>query len=81
MRTEDGRPVTLLTSVDEYTRECPAIGVARRLRSDDVLFCLAELFGHRGVPTHIRSDDGLEFSTKAMRQWLERVGERLRREF
>ena len=73
-RTEDGRPVKLLTIVDEYTRECLAIEVARRLRSDDVLFCLAELFVDRGVPAHIRSDNGLELAANAVRHWLQRVG-------
>jgi len=66
--------VKLLTIVDEYTRECVAIDVARRLRSDDVLFRLAELFVHRGVPQHIRSDNGPEFAAKAVREWLQRVG-------
>jgi len=75
-RTEDGRPVKLLTIVDEYTRECLAIEVARRLRSDDVLFRLAELFVQRGVPQHIRSDNGPEFAAKAVREWLQRVGVR-----
>jgi len=73
-RTEDGRPVKLLTIVDEFTRECLAIDVARRLRSDDVLFRLAELFVHRGVPQHLRSDNGPEFAAKAVRTWLPRVG-------
>lgn len=73
-RTEDGRPVKLLTIVDEYTRECLAIDVERRLRSDDVLYCLADLFVHRGVPQHIRSDNGPEFAAKAVRSWLSRVG-------
>ena len=73
-RTEDGRPVKLLTIVDEYTRECLAIEVARRLRSDDVLFRLAELFVQRGVPQHIRSDNGPEFAAMAVREWLQRVG-------
>ena len=73
-RTEDGRPVKLLTIVDEYTRECLAIDVARRLRSDDVLFRLAELCVQRGVPPHIRSDNGPEFAAKAVREWLQRVG-------
>ena len=72
--TEDGRPVTLLTIVDEYTRECVAIEVARRLRSDDGLFRLAELFVHRGVPQPIRSDHGPEFAAMAVREWLQRVG-------
>jgi transposase InsO family protein len=75
-RTEDGRPVKLLTIVDEFTRECLAIEVARRLRSDDVLFCLAELFVHRGLPEYIRSDNGPEFAAKAVRHWLNRVGVR-----
>jgi len=73
-RTEDGRPVKLLTIVDEYTRECVAIDVARRLRSDDVLLRLAELFVHRGVPQHLRSDNGPEFAAKSVREWLQRVG-------
>lgn len=73
-RTEDGRPVKRLTIVDEYTRECLAIDVERRLRSDDVLYRLAELFVQRGVPAHIRSDNGPEFAAKAVRSWLSRVG-------
>ena len=73
-RTEDGRPVKLLTIVDEYTRECLAIDVERRLRSDDVLYRLVELFVQRGVPQHIRSDNGPEFAAKAVRHWLARVG-------
>ena len=73
-RTEDGRPVKLLTIVDEYTRECLAIDVARRLRSDEVLFRLAELFVQRGSPQHLRSDNGPEFTAKAVRHWLARVG-------
>ena len=73
-RTEDGRPVKVLTIVDEHTRECLAIDVERRLRSDDVLFRLAELFVGRGVPTHVRSDNGPEFAAKAVRHWLQRVG-------
>ena len=73
-RTEDGRPVKLLTIVDEYARDCLAIDVERRLRSDDVLDCLAELFVHRGVPQHIRSDNSPEFSAEAVRSWLRRIG-------
>ncbi len=73
-RTHDGRPLRMLTIVDEYTRECLAIDVARRLNSEDVLDRLAELFVHRGVPEHIRSDNGPEFTAKAVRRWLSRVG-------
>jgi len=72
-RTHDGRPFRMLTLVDEYTRECLAIDVARRLRSDDVLERLAWLFATRGVPDHIRSDNGPEFTAKVVRSWLTRV--------
>ncbi len=73
-RTHDGRPLKLLTLVDEYTRECLAIDVARRLRSDDVLEQLAWLFATRGVPKHIRSDNGSEFTATVVRKWLKKVG-------
>ena len=46
----------------------------RRLRSDDALYRLAELFVQRGVPVHIRSDNGPEFEAKSVRHWLQRVG-------
>ncbi len=68
-RTYDGRPLKLLTLVDEYTRECLAIDVARRLRSDDVLEHLAWLFATRGVPEHIRSDNGPEFTAQVVRDY------------
>ena len=64
----------MLTIIDEYTRECLAIDVARRLRSDDVLYRLAALFVDRGPPDHIRSDNGAEFTATAVREWLARVG-------
>jgi transposase InsO family protein len=63
----------LLTILDEYTRECLAIEVQRRLNSRDVLERLAELFMDRGVPEHIRSDNGPEFTAKAVREWLARL--------
>ena len=69
-RTSDGRAVRLLTVIDEFTRECLAIDVARRLTSDDVLECLWWLFVVRGVPEFIRSDNGPEFTAKAVRAWL-----------
>lgn len=72
-RTHDGRSFRLLTVIDEYTRECLAITVARRLRSDDVLHTLAELFVKHGTPDHIRSDNGAEFTAKAVRAWLQRI--------
>ena len=64
----------MLTIIDEYSRECLAILVARRLRSDDVLHHLADLFVDRGPPDHIRSDNGPEFTAKAVRAWLGRIG-------
>jgi len=73
-RTEDGRAVRMLTVIDEYTRECLAIRVVRRIRSDDVIHTLTELFVLNGVPEHIRSDNGPEFTAKVVRDWLERVG-------
>jgi len=56
--THDGRPIKILTVLDEYSRECLAIVVERGLRSDDVLDCLTELFVKHGPPEHIRSDNG-----------------------
>lgn len=73
-RTHDGRAFKLLTIVDEFTRECLSIDAARRLTSDDVLERLAWLMATRGAPDHIRSDNGPEFTAKAVRQWLARVG-------
>ena len=73
-RTHEGRGLRLLTVLDEFTRECLAIPVARHLTRMDVVECLAELFVTRGVPEHIRSDNGPEFTAKAVRHWLQRLG-------
>lgn len=73
-RTHDGRPLKLLIMVDEFTRECLCIDVARRLRSEDVLYRLGRLMVERGVPDHVRSDNGPEFIATALREWLGRVG-------
>jgi len=62
-RTHDGRPLRMLTIVDEHTRECLAIDVARRLNSEDVLARLAELFVGSGTPEYLRSDN--ELTTKS----------------
>jgi len=64
----------MLTVIDEFTRECLAIEVARRLRNDDVLQVLTDLFTRHGPPAHIRSDNGSEFTAIAVREWLPRVG-------
>ena len=73
-RTADGRPVRILALVDEYTRGCLSLDVACRLRSDDVLARLAQLFVERGPPAYLRSDNGPEFTATAVRDWLTRVG-------
>ena len=73
-RTHDGRPVRMLTLIDEFTRECLAIDVSRRMTSEDVLERLSDLFIHRGPPEHIRSDNGPEFTAHRVRDWLENVG-------
>ena len=73
-RTHDGKVFRMLTVIDEFTRECLAIEVARRLRHDDVLQVLTDLFTQHGPPGHIRSDNGSEFTAAAVREWLPRVG-------
>ena len=67
VRTSDGRPLRLLNLVDEFTRECLSIDVARKLGSDDVLERLTDLFIGRGVPDRLRSDNGAEFTATAVR--------------
>ena len=74
VRTRDGRPVRLLAVIDEYTRECLAIRADRHIRSSDVIETLTELMVVRGVPDHIRSDNGPEFTATAIRDWLGKVG-------
>mgnify|MGYP001162243629 CR=1 FL=1 len=73
-RTHEGRIFRMLTLVDEYTRQCLAIDVSRQLNSEDVLERLAWLMATRGVPDHIRSDNGPEFTAGAVREWLKGVG-------
>ena len=73
-RTQDGRAFRMLTVIDEFTRRCLAIVVARKLNSDDVLHCLTDLFAIHVPPEHIRSDNAPEFAVKAVRDWLGRIG-------
>ena len=72
--THDGRRLRMLTLIDEYTRECLAIRVARGLRSDEVIETLADVMLWRGIPEHVRSDNGPEFVAKELRQWLGKLG-------
>lgn len=69
-RTPNGSALKWLSIVDEYTRECLALKVARYFTSEDVIDTLAELIAERGAPMHIRSDNGPEFVAKAVRTWL-----------
>jgi len=72
-RTHDGKRLRRLTVIDEFTRECLAIDVARSLTSEEVLERLSERFIHRGTPDFIRSDNGPEFAAKRVRNWREKV--------
>ena len=73
-RTENGRGFKIQNIIDEYTRECLATLVDRKLKSEDVLDQLFNLFVFRGIPEHIRSDNGSEFTARAVRKWLNRMG-------
>jgi transposase InsO family protein len=73
-RTSDGRSFRILTLIDEYTRECLALLVSRRITCQDVIDQLFNLFVLRGIPEHIRSDNGPEFTAREIRKWLSRLG-------
>jgi len=73
-RTHDGRKFRMLCVVDEFTREALAIRVDRKLSSAEVIETLAELMLERGVPQHIRSDNGPEFVAQSVRDWIAAVG-------
>jgi transposase InsO family protein len=64
----------MLNIIDEFTHECLAIRVSRRLKSIDVIDALSDLFILRGIPQHIRSDNGPEFLAKAVQDWIAAVG-------
>jgi transposase InsO family protein len=73
-QTHDGRPLRMLTVIDEYSRECLAITVGRSLTSDNVLETLTDLFTRFGSPAYIRSDNGPELTSKVVRSWLRELG-------
>ncbi|KAF0206326.1 MAG: hypothetical protein FD172_3964, partial [Methylocystaceae bacterium] len=75
-RTHDGRKYRMLNIIDEFTRECLAIRINRKLNSTDVIGLLSDLFILRGVPGHVRSDNGPEFIAKAVQDWITAVGAR-----
>ena len=70
-RTQSGNPIRLLTLI---SRECLAIKVAARLRSDDVLATFNGLMVRQDVPEYIRSDNGPDFTAKRVRDRIERIG-------
>jgi transposase InsO family protein len=72
-RTASGSTLKWLSIVDEYTRECLALKVDRSITSEDVIESLAELFAIRGVPRHIRSDNGPEFIARAIQRWTKQL--------
>ena len=63
-----------MTLIDEFTRECLAVRVARRINGPGVLETMAKVMLARGVPEHIRSDNGPEMTSKAVREWLAKAG-------
>ncbi|MEJ2048079.1 MAG: IS3 family transposase, partial [Dehalococcoidia bacterium] len=73
-RTSDGRAFRILTLIDEFTRECLALLVSRRITCQDVIDQLFTLFVLRGIPEHIRSDNGTEFTAREIRRWLNLLG-------
>lgn len=73
-RTHDGRKYRMLNVIDEFTHECLAIRIERSLKSADVIDVLSDLFILRGVPGHVRSDNGPEFVAKAVQKWIGAVG-------
>lgn len=75
-RTRDGRAFRILNVIDEYTRECLASMAERKITASDVIGYLADLFLKHGLPEHIRSDNGPEFTAKSVRRWLEKLGAR-----
>jgi len=73
-RTGNGKAFRILNIIDEFTRECLSIKVNRKISSQDVIDELFNLFIFRGIPEHIRSDNGPEFTARAVRRWLSRIG-------
>lgn len=75
--TVDGRVVRFLNIVDEHTRRCLSIKVGRSITSEDAIDALAELFAKHGVPNRLRSDNGPEFISNAIKTWLDKLGVKL----
>jgi putative transposase len=75
-RTNDGRRLRLMTLIDEFSRRCLAIRVARRINAIGVIESFADVMLFEGIPAYIRSDNGPEMVAKVLRQWLTGLGTR-----
>jgi len=73
-RLKNGRKIRILTVIDECTRECLSLRTDYRLGADEVMAVLTGLFATRGIPDHIRSDNGSEFTAKSIKGWLQKLG-------
>ena len=73
-RLKDGTKIRTLTVIDEYTRECLSLRTGYSLKADDVMDVLTDLFITKGIPDHIRSDNGSEFTAKSIKLWLAQLG-------
>lgn len=73
-RMSDGKPMRMLNVIDEYNRECLAIHVKHQIRSSETLYKLSELFFSHGIPDYIHSDNCSEFTSLAIKKWLQRIG-------
>jgi len=65
--TSDGLPIRMLTIINEYTRQCLSIQIQKQIKAPEVFYKLSELFLAQGLPDHIRSNNGSEFSAKSVR--------------
>ena len=72
--THDGRSLRILTLIDEHSRACLALKVARRINSLGVIEALADAMCLHGIPEHIRCDNGPEMVSKALRKWVAKTG-------
>ena len=73
-RTTNGKTFKILNIIDEYTRECLVVLIERKIKADDVIDQLFQLFVFRGTPEYLRSDNGPEFTARAVRKWLAGLG-------
>src|SRR5262249_46238161 len=73
-RCQDGRKYRKRNGLEEFAHECLAIRVARKLKAIDVIDVLSDLFILRGIPAHIRSDNGPEFVAKTVQEWIAAAG-------